>query len=149
MSLTRLRRFGFAAWLVAVALIANAAAQNQLALNVVEAATEQAAQPPAPADPHAHHDHAQHMAAMAAAAQTQAHAAHQHHSDAGGHTHKGHADCAVCGVVAVMAGLTLPAAIAFDIPRDFVRPGNVVSASAARIARRYERYISRAPPRSI
>ncbi|MGE3475122.1 MAG: DUF2946 family protein [Rhodospirillaceae bacterium] len=146
MSLARLRRLGFAAWLVAIALIANAAAQNQLALNVVEAATEQAAASATPVDPHAHHhDHAAHMAAMQAAEA----AAHQHHTGPGGHTHKGYADCAVCGAVAVMAGLTLPAAIVFDVPRTFAQPSNVAPATTVRLVARYERYISRAPPLSV
>ncbi|MCC6914434.1 MAG: hypothetical protein IT566_12090 [Rhodospirillaceae bacterium] len=145
MSLARLRRFGFAAWLVAIALIANAAAQNRLALNVVEAATERSSLPAAAANPHAHHDHAAHMAAMQAAEA----AAHRHHAGPGGHTHKGYADCAVCGAVAVMAGLTLPATIVFDVPRKFAQPSNVAPAAAVRLVARYERYISRAPPLSV
>ncbi len=150
MSLARLRRLGFAAWLVAIALIANAAAQNQLALNVVDAATEQAAPAAIPAQttagPHAHHDHAAHMAAMQAAAAQVEHAAHQHHAGSGGHTHKGHADCSVCGAVAVMAALTLPATLVLDIPRDVVRSAEMAVASVIRTAARYERYNSRAPP---
>lgn len=145
MSLAGLRRLGFAAWLVAIALIANAAAQNQLALNVVEATNERAAAPATPVDPHAHHDHAQHVAAMQAPAQ----ASHQHRAGPGGHTHKGHADCAVCGAVAIMAGLTLPAAIIFDLPRNFARPADPARAEIIRTAARYARYLSRAPPALI
>ena len=70
MRLSAFRRLGFAAWLVAIALIANAAAQNQLGLNVLEATTERAAVPAAavPADPHAHHPTPEQHAAMMAAA---------------------------------------------------------------------------------
>jgi len=135
---------GFAAWLVAIALIANAAAQNQLALNVVEAATVQATPAATPVDPHAHHhDHAQHMAAAKAAP----HAAHQHH--AGGHTHKGHADCALCGAVAVMAALTLPATIMMQNPREIVAQAVTIRAEHVALLAQYPPYSSRAPPAAL
>lgn len=142
MSLSAFRRLGFAAWLVALALIANLAAQNQLALNVVEATTEQAA---APADPHAGHDHHAHHAAAAPVSAAPAEARHNHHAP-GGHTHKGHADCAVCGVVATMAALTLPATVFVHVPSSFARPADIVAADVIRPAARYALYISRAPP---
>lgn len=149
MRLSSFRRLGFAAWLVAIALIGNAAAQNQLGLNVLEATTERAAVAEAavPADPHAHHHTPeQHAAMMAAApAAAPAHAGHDHNAP-GGHTHKGHADCSVCGAVAAMAALTLPATLAFDVPRDFAAPVNILHAEFTRRTARYALYISRAPP---
>jgi len=151
MSLSAFRRLGFAAWLVAIALIASAAAQNQLSINVIEATTERAAAP-LPADPHAHHhDHVQHMAAAPAAmpmAPAPMPAGHDHHAP-GGHTHKGHADCAVCGAVAAMAALTLPATLVVDVPTDFARPANLTHAEFVRRSARYALYISRAPPTLI
>ena len=143
MLLSAFRRLGFAAWLVAIALIGNLAAQNQLALNVVEATTERAA---VPADPHAHHDQAQHAAHMAAAAApAPAAPSHAHHAP-GGHTHKGHADCAVCGVVATMAALTLPTAVFFKLPVEAAEARPLSHVDIVRIAGRHTPYSSRAPP---
>lgn len=154
MSLSAFRRFGLAAWLVAAALLGNAAAQNQLAVNVVAATTERAAQASADAsaeasDPHAHHAHhaGHHGTAAADASPPASHDHHAGHHGAGGHTHKGHADCDVCGVVAVMAALTLPSAIIVATPPTALCPSGVRPADDfARVSPRYALYVSRAPP---
>ena len=161
MSVAAFKRLGFAAWFVAIALIANLAAQNQLSINVVEATTERAAEAPkspdTPVDPHAHHKqmaeghehHAEHQHHAVAAQAPATPTSHDHsagHHGPGGHTHKGHADCAVCGVVAVMAALTLPAALIIEVPRDVSRPPHAAKADTIRTAARYAPYSSRAPP---
>jgi hypothetical protein len=145
MLLSAFRRLGFAAWLVAIALIANLAAQNQLALNVVEATTERAVAPAVSADPHAHHrNHAQHTD-HTATAPAPAPASHAHHAP-GGHTHKGHADCALCGVVATMAALTLPSTVLFNLPAEPAQARPLSHVDIVRIAGRHTPYSSRAPP---
>ncbi|MGE4064537.1 MAG: hypothetical protein AB7E79_14315 [Rhodospirillaceae bacterium] len=149
MSLLAFRRFGFAAWLVAIALVANLAAQNQLGINVIEA-TSEAAAVVAPADPHAHHHHDHAKPSNATPEVVLSAPGHAHdHSAPDGHTHKGHADCAVCGAVAAMAALTLPAAVAVGIPSGFARPTDTSRTEFIRSAARYALYVSRAPPSHI
>ncbi len=74
-----------------------------------------------------------------------AHKGHDHNAP-GGHTHKGHADCAVCGAVAAMAALTLPTTLAFHVPTEFAAPVNILHMEFTRRSARYALYISRAPP---
>jgi len=74
MILRALRHVGFAVWLGVIALAASGIEQGQLSANIVTAAMDDAAM-------------------MAKMGHDMA-----HHHGAGGHTHKGHADCEVCAL---------------------------------------------------
>jgi hypothetical protein len=137
--LLRLHHFSFALWLGVLALAVSGVAQNQLSSNVVVAALQSAggagghfmpdgsfmAGPMGGAD-HAHH--------------------HSDGPDGGGHTHKGHADCSVCGVVASMAALSLPVLATVSLSDIFAKPPSWRTARAVFTAAPYAPYASRAPP---
>jgi hypothetical protein len=122
MILRALRHFGFAVWLGAIALAASGIQQGQLSANVVTAAIDDAAM-------------------MAKMGHDMA-----HHHGAGGHTHKGHADCEVCGVVAALAFVTIPVAALVPAPQLFALAPNTFTAQFTLPATRSAPYASRAPP---
>lgn len=158
-----LNRFGFAFWLGLLALTVSGVAQTQLSLNVVEANLT---------DSHGAHGHSHdhggtaHDAAeadgghympdgtymagpMPGMADTHAPNDAAHATDpaqSGGHTHKGHADCIMCSLVATMASLTQPPPVAVVAPEAL--PAPILLISEQEIVRTTPRgpYASRAPP---
>lgn len=156
-----LNRFGFAFWLGLLALTVSGVAQTQLSLNVVEASLTDSH------GAHGHsHDHgvAAHEAAagghympdgtymagpMPGMSDAHDHTEATHAADparSGGHTHKGHADCIMCSLVATMASLTQPAPVAVVTPETL--PAPILLISEQEIVRTTPRgpYASRAPP---
>jgi len=149
MRFLRLRRFGFVFWLGLLALTVSGVAQNQLSKDALVAALTAAGADPAsghfmpdgtfmsgPMPAHAGHAHAGHD-----------HGDHASHD--GGHTHRGHADCSVCGVVAAMAALTLPVSDVISVPH--ARAVNVPWTLHPDVLGKRVRapYLSRAPPSPI
>jgi len=140
----RLHRLGFALWLGLLALTASGVAQNQLSTNVLVAALDTAAGR-APAG-HYMPD----GTFMAGSMSGMSHADHHSDSpDAGGHTHKGHADCSMCGVVASMAALSVPVLDAILVPDVFAKSLSKPGARSVVVGRHYAPYSSRAPPHLI
>jgi len=76
-------------------------------------------------------------------------ASHADHPVQDGHTHKGHADCAMCGVVASMAALSVPVLDALLVPETFAKPSSPAPAQSFVMDRAYAPYSSRAPPQLI
>ena len=104
MMLRALRHTAFAFWLGLLTLAVAGVQQGQLATDVVEGAIADA----------------QMLKLMGhTVAQMEQ---HQHHQE-GGHTHKGHADCAVCGAIDVLAFVTV------SVPPPILPP--IASASPA------------------
>ena len=121
----------FALWLAIAALGANAVEQRELGFAVIAATAQDAA------TSHIMPDGTVMAGPMG----------HSHdHDKAGGHTHKGHADCDLCGLVADMAAFTPAALVVFPLPPEgfaafvLAAPGTQVSAAAS------PPYSSRAPP---
>ena len=126
-----LHRLGFALWLGLLALATSGVAQNQLSLNVITATLsgpEQAA------------GHYMPDGTFMAGSMDASH---------DGHTHKGHADCALCGVVASMAAVTVPVLDAVFVPDIFSTPPHIVATSFAELGAAFAPYASRAPPQAI
>jgi hypothetical protein len=121
--LSRLRRAVVAVCIAAAALVGSGVEQLQLSQNVMAATVAEAGAPSmqAPCPDHV--------------------AAH-----AGGHTHKGHADCAICGTLAFLAAFTLPLA-ATPVPPAPVYDSPAPARGAVRpVAVSALPYRSRAPP---
>jgi hypothetical protein len=133
----RLSRFALALWIAVLALTAGAVEQQQLASTVIAVTLAEAG---GHAVGHYMPDGTYMAGSMASAAES--HAGHE----AGGHTHKGHADCEVCGTLAAMAGFTLPVIGGIIFPPRFTLPPNVTAVAALAIARPPAPYASRAPP---
>lgn len=70
----------------------------------------------------------------------------QDESDAGGHTHKGHADCQVCGAVAAMASLSAASAQSLRLPDLFCAPPPLIGRMVFIAAPAATPYAPRAPP---
>jgi len=134
MSLRLLHRLGFALWLGLLALSASGVAQNQLSFNVLDAALKG----PAVAG-HIMPDGTFMAGSMA-------HGDHGESQDGAGHTHKGHADCSMCGVVAAMAALTVPVLDTFATPDAFAVPVSADIAHRVLSKTSHAPYASRAPP---
>ena len=130
MGKNRFLRVCFALWLGLVALAANGFEQRELSLNVI-AATVSA--PEGGAAFHVMPDGTIMAGSMV-------------HGEAGGHTHKGHADCDVCGAVAEMAAITLPVLPVVPLPQvefEAARPATPAFAFRTSVSPPYS---SRAPP---
>lgn len=142
------RQFVF--WLGLLALMVSGLAQNDLSINVLNAALTEP-----------HHDGSAHSHEKAAAghympdgtwmAGDMGGMAHcDEYTDPaknGGHSHKGHADCVLCGPLAAMASFTQPPPVLLVLPDASVITAyrsaerNIVT-TASRAP-----YASRAPPR--
>jgi hypothetical protein len=127
MSLKRLRRSLFTLWFGIFTLAVSGVEQNQLAGNVMLAAV---------VDGGAHADSTVHPADCPM------------HS-AGGHTHKGHADCAVCGVLAALTAVTLPVVAIPMLPRERAEASRGDRLMVLTISLPPSPYHSRAPPSAI
>ena len=127
MMLRALRHTGFAFWLGLLALVFAGVQQQQLGTDVVAGAM---------ADAQMLKTMGHTMAQMEQ---------HQHHQE-GGHTHKGHADCAVCGATDAAAFVTVsvPAPVLPPITTASViyRPAQTFHLAAVFAAS----YSSRGPP---
>jgi hypothetical protein len=135
---TRLRHFCMAFWLGLLALAANGLEQQQLNTNVLVAlSTDLAAGHGGASGTHVMPD-----GTVMAGTMADDHAAR----GAGGHTHKGHADCEVCGAVAAMAAITLPILPCVPLPTPQYQAGASAAFTAATLAEPYPPYASRAPP---
>jgi hypothetical protein len=124
MSLKQLRHSAIAIWLGLFTLAVIGLEQYQLAGNVMAAAV---------AEPHG-------------ATQLAHHTPDCPMHDAAGHTHKGHADCAVCGVLATLAAVTLPTIAAPTVPRQVAESRPIAAPIVAAIGRPLAPYSSRGPP---
>lgn len=110
-----LHRLGFALWLGLLALSVSGTAQTQLSLNVFNATLT---------DSHADGEHTMPDGIYMAGPM------HDRGSDQQGHTHKGHADCSLCGVVASMAAIAVPVLDAILVPETFRVPAPPIPAQA-------------------
>ena len=142
MRLRGLHRFGFALWLGLLALTASGIAQNQLSTNVLIAKLAESGSHAASG--HYMPDGTFMAGPMSDMADCQPGDAAKN-SD--GHTHKGHADCTLCGAVAAMAALTLSVAESVLVPDIFAAPDSWPSAPSIFFAAPRAPYASRAPPR--
>ena len=129
----------FAIWLAIAALTTNGFAQQQLGFDVIAAT---AAGDSTHSAVHVMPDGTVMAGVMAG---SMAHAAGDSHATAG-HTHKGHADCDICGVVADMAGFTLTTLAILPLPPE--RHAGFIPATPDTQARTAAAppYSSRAPP---
>lgn len=127
MMLRALRHTSFAFWLGLLALVFAGVQQQQLATSVVEGAVADAQ-----------------MLKLMGHTMAQMEQQHQHHD--GGHTHKGHADCAVCGATDALAFVTVsvpPPVLPPIAAASFVcRPAQTFELAAVFAAS----YSSRGPP---
>ncbi len=138
MSLRGLNRFGFALWIGLLALMASGFAQNQLSSNVLLASLN----PDATSSVGGHYmPDGTFMAGPMAGAHTA--------PAQDGHTHKGHADCALCSVVAAMAALAVPVLDTVVAPDVFAAPTSWSAVSLRFTDASYVPYASRAPPHLI
>ena len=133
-----LRRLRLTFWLGLLALMASGTAQHQLSFNILDAALT-------------NHSHvAGHYMPdgtfMAGSMHGEAHADHTDTPQNAGHTHKGHADCNMCGAVAAMAAVTLSTPLAVPPPAVIIETHVVALNSVLRIRREHAPYASRAPP---
>lgn len=64
----------------------------------------------------------------------------------GGHTHKGHADCKVCGVLAALTAVTLPVVLFAIPPAELASAAPVAAPVASRAGLAAAPYESRGPP---
>jgi len=151
MRLRVLQRLGLL-WLGLLALTAGGLMQNQLARDVVVATLNDHQHPGASgghfmpdgtymAGP-MHGGHGDHQAA----AHDGHHGDHSDHHSQGGHTHKGHADCDVCGLVASMAALSVPVLDTIVLPEVFAAPPSAYALGNIHTRALYAPYASRAPP---
>lgn len=141
MSLRVLHRFGFALLLGLVALTASSVAQNQLSSSVLFAALN-----PEPGQDMGGHympDGTYMAGPMSAMADCQPAGLSE---QAAGHTHRGHADCDMCGVAAAMAALSVPALDIVLVPDVFAAPAIGAVARFVLTDASYAPYASRAPP---
>lgn len=137
----RLHRFRLALLLGLLALTICGISQNQLSSNVLTAALSDAG---------AHNTHDHPMSGHFMPDGTYMPGPMAGHADDGshdgGHTHKGHADCAVCGVVAAMAGFTVPVVDVLKIPEIFAVPADARRENPVHVRGARAPYASRAPP---
>lgn len=142
-----LRRLRLTFWLGLLAVLASGTAQHQLSFNVLDAALKNSAHEIAG---HYMPDGtfmagAMHGSALGSA-QGSIHGDHTDASQDAGHTHKGHADCNMCGAVAAMAAVTLSAPLAVPPPSIIDDSPAPVLESALLARRTFAPYASRAPP---
>ncbi len=131
----RLRRLYLALCLAVVALLANGFEEQQLSANVFAALHEDASTAGGAF-------HVMPDGRIMAGHMDGAHNV----PDAGGHTHKGHADCDTCGAVAGMAAFTLPSLPVVIVPPAIATPFALAPPTGLRRATLHPAYASRAPP---
>lgn len=135
-------RLGIALWLGIITLAANAFEQQQFSANVI---TVQLA---GLGNRHTGFHVMPDGTVMAGdmSADTRPSLGENQAPDAGGHTHKGHLDCHVCGTIAAMAAFTLPIlAVAPLSPAIFAFVPHARYTAPLQAAY-YTPYSSRAPP---
>lgn len=123
----------FALWLAITALAVNAFEQRELGFAVIAATADGG-------DFHIMPDGSRMAGSMARAMDGHAHDA------GGGHTHKGHADCELCGFVADMAAFTPAAFTVLPQPPETFLGVTPLSAEAQLSAAPAPPYAPRAPP---
>jgi len=138
MSPRRLRRSILPLCLGFLAIFASAFQQGQLASNVAWAVASHGTT--AVADIQAHTDHD--IAVAEQAAMPDDCPMHQK----GGHTHRGHADCAVCGPQGTIASFTLTAVAFVPIPPSPQGIVQIPVPASETSEQRPSPYSSRAPP---
>jgi Protein of unknown function (DUF2946) len=141
MRFNHLSRLVLALWLGIGALAANAFEQQQLTINILEAVASDAHTAESP------QFHV--MPDGTVMAGTMGEHPSAHHHDAGGHTHKGHADCEVCGTVATLAAITLPILPILPVPRSFSESTPVAAPESQFYDFLRTPYASRAPPSQL
>jgi hypothetical protein len=122
-------------WLGLLALVASGTAQHQLSFNVLDAALKNHT-----------HEAAGHYMPDGTFMAGPMHGDHTDASEDGGHTHKGHADCNMCGAVAAMASLTIAATTLILPPPMIGDPHAPTLTSVVIVRRNHAPYASRAPP---
>ncbi|TAK99624.1 MAG: DUF2946 domain-containing protein [Rhodospirillaceae bacterium] len=127
MNLKRLRRSIIALWFGVFTLAVSGVEQNQLAANVMVAATTDAG----------------------VSVGSTIHPADCPMHNAGGHTHKGHADCAICGSLAALTAVTLSAAVVPLAPPELADASPIDIPRTSVLDLRPSPYSSRAPPSVI
>ncbi len=138
-------------WIGLVAIGAANTAQTQLAVNVVAAALDSHQHPHGPSVGHIMPDGTFMAGAMhdAPVTSTSARATDSNSDpDGAGHTHKGHADCRVCGPVAEMASLAISLFHFIKQPVPFAASAPLFSKEPFVAARTATPYAPRAPPRA-
>ncbi len=137
MRFVRLRHFVL--WLGLLALTASGIAQNQLSINVLTAAI----------GGHAHDAAGGHVmpdGTFMAGSMDVSTSGGKSQPDATGHTHKGHADCSMCGAVAAMTSVSVPVANTFIVPAAFAFSHAQAAVDVISTRALYAPYASRAPP---
>jgi hypothetical protein len=127
MNLKRLRRSILALWLGVLTLAVSGIEQTQLTNNVMVAVAADADSP----------------------ATLAAHPANCPMHNTGGHTHKGHADCALCGGLAALTAVTLPVLILAPAPQELAEASRIDVPPASVLGLCASPYSSRAPPSVI
>ena len=130
MTLRKLSRSLFALWLGVFALAAAGLEQNQLAASVQWALVNEASQTPA-------------AAADAADAAMPANCPMR---QSGGHTHRGHSDCPICGAEMALAALILPSITTVYLSGVAAPTGPPAEPIVLHQRRTPSAYASRAPP---
>lgn len=121
----------FAFWLAIAALTVNAVAQRELGFAVIAATAEDAGF-------HIMPDGSRMAGSMGHA-----------HDSTGGHTHKGHADCDLCGLVADMAAFTPASVTLLPQPPEVYAGYSQPAPQARHFAAPSPPYASRAPPAAM
>jgi hypothetical protein len=129
-------RLTFAFWLGLLALMASGVEQYQLSTNVIQTAFAEARAGVTGVSGHFMPDGTFMAGPMS----------HDMAREAGGHTHKGHMDCEVCGALAALAAFTLPSLIVLAPPIGFALPERAAVLRAPVLADISSPYSSRAPP---
>jgi hypothetical protein len=142
-------RCGLSFWLGLLALLVSGLAQNDLSRNVIEVAL---AASPQNGGGHSH-DHSSGGHFMPDGTWMAGGMGGAAHNDGytdpaknGGHSHKGHADCVLCGPLAAMASFTSPPPILLKLPEVRVITVYRSGESKFLLAAPRAPYASRAPP---
>jgi hypothetical protein len=130
------------------ALTANGVAQNQLALNVVAAKLAESASGRGPG--HIMPDGTfMADADMALADDDICHPGGTDTAPEGGHTHKGHADCVVCSLVATMGAFSQAAAVIVAFAKPDTNGAYHWASYSVALRVPHTPYASRAPPHNL
>lgn len=142
-------RCGLSFWIGMLALLVSGLAQNDLSRNVLDAALTDSSHHGS-AHTHDHASGGHFMPDGTWMAGEMGGAAHgDEYTDPaknGGHSHKGHSDCVLCGPLAAMAAFTHPPLVLLVLPE--ARPISVYQSAEREIVLASLRapYASRAPP---
>ena len=142
-------RCGIAFWLGLLALTVSGLGQNDLSINVLNAALTDIANPDP--DHHGQHVSGHYMPDGTWMAGDMGGMAHcDEYTDPaknGGHSHKGHSDCVLCGPLAAMASFTQPPPVLLELPEVSVVTAYRSAEREIVLAAQSAPYASRAPPR--